>query len=199
MKKMMTLWIGARLGVVAVTLLAAAPATAQNQIVNPGFDSDLSGWTVFQSQEYAVSHDPVMGALAPGSARVDINSAVPLNDLVIQQCVTVVAGSNYDFGVKFRFASGAAPAPTGAVMVQWFADAICNNPDGAVFSSFSSNTPDIWQPLSATNIPAPVGMGSAQFSMLLTSTGAGTSVAWYDDAYFGLNPIPVELMGLTVE
>lgn len=140
-----------------------------------------------------------MGASAPGSARVDVASAAPLNHLVLQQCVTVVAGSNYDFGVKFRFASGAAPAPTGAVMVQWFSDAVCNNPDGSAFSTFSTNTPDIWQLLSATNIPAPAGMGSALVFMLITSASAGTSVAWYDDAYFGLNPIPVELMGFTVD
>lgn len=191
---------GPELGVVVAALLAAAaPAAAQNQIVNPGFDSDLSGWTVIPSPEYTVSHDPVMGAGAPGSARLDVNSAGPLNHLVLQQCVTAVAGTNYDFGVQFRFASGATPVPTAAVMVQWFADGICNNPDGAAFSTFSTNTPDVWQPLSATNITVPAGMGSALVFMLVTSTGAGTSVAWYDDAYFGPNPIPVELQGFGVE
>jgi hypothetical protein len=191
---------GPELGVVAAALLAvAAPAAAQNRIVNPGFDSDLSGWTVIPSPEYTVTHDPVMGAGAPGSARVDVDSAGPLNHLVLQQCVTVVAGSNYDFGVQFRFASGANPVPTGAVMVQWFTDGICNAPDGAAFSTFSTNTPDIWQLISATNVPAPPGIGSAFVSMLITSVGAGTSVAWYDDAYFGPNPIPVELLGFSVE
>jgi hypothetical protein len=130
---------------------------------------------------------------------VDVDSALPLNDLVLQQCVTVLAGSNYDFGATFRFASGAAPPPTAAVMVQWFADGVCNSPDGAAFSTFSSNTPDTWQPLSATNVTAPLGMGSAFVSMLITSPSAGTSVAWYDDAYFGLNPIPVEPMGFGVD
>ena len=84
-------------------------------------------------------------------------------------------------------------------MVQWFADAVCGNPDGSAFSSFSSNTPDVWQIISATNITAPAGMGSGLVSLLITTPGAGTSVAWYDDVYFGPNPIPVELMGLSVE
>jgi hypothetical protein len=183
----------------AALLAAAAPAAAQNRIVNPGFDTDLSGWTLLTSPEYVISHDPAMGAAAPGSARVDVASAVPLNHLVLQQCVTAVAGNNYDFGAKFRFASGAVPAPTGAVQVQWFADAICNNPDGVAFSSFSLNTPDVWQLISATNVTVPAGMGSAIVALLITTTGPGTSVAWYDDVYFGPSPIPVELMGLGVE
>lgn len=183
----------------AALVATAAAAAAQNQIVNPDFAVDISGWSVLASTEYSVSHDPVMGASAPGSARVAIDSVGPLNHLVFQQCVTVLPGSNYDFGARFRFASGAAPPPTAALVVQWFNDGACVAPGNGAQSSFSSNTPDVWQLLSATNVTAPAGVGSAYVSTLLMTSGPGTSLTWFDDIYFGLNPTPVELQSFLVE
>jgi hypothetical protein len=140
-----------------------------------------------------------MGAGAPGSARIAMDSSGPLNTLLFQQCVTAVAGSGYDFGGRFRFASGGV-VPLGALSVQWYLDGSCNDfLDEDAYSSASSNTPDTWQLVSASNVLAPPGIGSALVSTFITTPGAGTGVAWFDDVYFGLNPTPVALQGFVVE
>lgn len=179
-------------------VVAAAPALAQNQLANPGFDGDLSGWTVYPHPAFTVTYDASQGYSTPGALRIAETFSIS-NLLVARQCLPVTPGQVLDFGGKYRFESGHASNVKGYVTVQWSADTSC-----ATMGSFgpvflvAGDTSDVWVPIRGDNITVPAGTHSAYFIVgidMSIDEGAG----WFDDVFFGPDPLPVELLSFEIE
>ena len=54
----------------ALAANAAVPCAAQNLVVNPGFITDLSGWTVLTNPAFIATHDTSQSYNTPGSLKV---------------------------------------------------------------------------------------------------------------------------------
>jgi hypothetical protein len=94
-----------------VFLVAAAPAAAQNLLVNPGFDRDLSGWDVRTefyppfaagaTAQWAATDAQTSGV--SGSVRFRLEGAPQtVNRILLSQCVAAVPGRRYDGGGTVR-------------------------------------------------------------------------------------------------
>lgn len=179
---------------------AAAPAAAQNQAVNPGFVTDLSGWTVLTNPAFAATHDTSQSFNSPGALRVSTPAATALDFTVVRQCRPVAPGQVLDYGGKYRFEGGHAANLKGGGAVTWFTDAGCTvGGVGGPGTNGVADVPDTWLPIHANNVTVPAGVNSAFFRLAIAVT-AGEGVAWFDDVYFGPDPLtPVELSGFTVE
>jgi hypothetical protein len=179
---------------------AAAPAAAQNQSVNPGFVTDLGGWTVGTHPAVTAAHDTSQSFNSPGSLRVSTAGSTPANLIGVGQCLPVTPGQVLDFGGRYRFESGHAANLKGFALAVWFSDGACSA--GTTFgpaSNVIADVPDTWLPVHADDVPVPAGFGSALF-LLVVAMATGEGVGWFDDVYFGPAPlVPVELLGLTVE
>ena len=171
-------------------LASVAAAAGQNLLVNPGFDSDLSGWTVVSSSDITVTWTGTTGASAPGAAQLDVNAANARNTLVLTQCVAVAPSTNYDFSAEVRFPSGVGEVPTGRIQVQWFSDGGCLDALNFVVSSSTVNSPDTWQKLTASAQTSSAIAESALVSTVLMLPAAGTSRLWFDDIAFAPSATP---------
>ena len=183
-----------------VVLSAALPAAADNEAVNPGFVTDLSGWMALAGP-FTATHDTSQSFNSPGSLRVAAPGSAPGIAIVLRQCRTVTPGTVLDLGGKTRFESGHATNLKGFAGVSWFSDAACATSMAlpAIFTNIISDVPDTWLPIHANDVTVPAGASSA-FFMLSIGLAAGEGVAWFDDVYFGPAPLsPVELMGYGVE
>ncbi len=179
---------------------AALPAAAQNQAVNPHFLTDLAGWTVLVNPAFTVTHDPAQGFNTAGAMRVATPAATALNFVVVRQCRAVTPGAVLDFGGKYRIESGHAANLRGSAGTTFFTDGACTaGATAGPFTNLSNDIPDTWQAVHANNVPVPAGMNSATFLLAIGMT-TGEGVGWFDDVYFGPDPLtPVELQGFRVE
>jgi hypothetical protein len=185
---------------VGLVLSATLPAAADNEAVNSGFVTDLSGWAL-QSGPFVATHDTSQSFNSPGSLRVASPGGSPGIAAVLRQCRTVTPGTILDLGGKSRFESGHANNLKGIASVSWFSDAACATsvPLPGFFSNVIADVPDTWLPIHAGNVTVPAGVSSAFFTLSI-GLAAGEGVAWFDDVYFGPAPLsPVELMGFGVE
>jgi hypothetical protein len=82
----------------AVMMLAAVPGSAQNLLVNPGFDvaDQLNGWSCSSSNGSASwSSDDRLGDPTSGSVQHDLASSSNPQSMSCNQCVPVTEGSTY--------------------------------------------------------------------------------------------------------
>lgn len=183
-----------------LVLAVALPAAADNEAVNPGFVSDLSGWTVVAPAPLSATHDLSQSFNSPGSLRVSTPGPTALNLVAVRQCRGVTPGQLLDYGGKYRFESGHAANLKGRAVLTFFTDGACSV--GGVSgpaSNVIADTPDTWLPIHADNILVPPGFNSVLF-LLSVPIVAGEGVGWFDDVYFGPDPLtPVELSAFAVE
>ena len=134
--------------------IVASRSEAANLLTNSFFDAKLSGWTI-ASGAFTATHDPTMGANAPGSLHVTTTAAVVNGGLT--QCVAVSPSTAYDVLAHFRVQTGSA-LPSVRIQLQWFQDATC----GAFIpgSPPTTNTPaivlDTWQTTTVVGLVSPL-------------------------------------------
>ena len=149
-------------------LVAAAPAAAQNLLVNPGFDKDLSGWDVHTefyppflvgaSAQWAATDSHTSGT--SGSVRFHLTGASQsVNRVLLSQCVAAVPGRRYDggglvrtddqlqSGVIVRLELFAAPSCAGSPVLPGPAD-VSSLPPG----STHNNSGGLWLPATVSAI-----------------------------------------------
>jgi hypothetical protein len=61
-----------------------------------------------------------------------------------------------------------------------------------------ANVPDTWLPIHANNVPAPPGVSSAFFLLVIGQT-TSAGIGWFDQVYFGPDPLRVDLQGFAIE
>ncbi len=164
-----------------VLLLASArPASAQNLLANPDFNTDLSGWNTF-----GAVFDGTAGSPSPGSAQFS-GSILSTNSTIfvsLGQCVTgIVPGNTYDLSGQLRLTSAPAGG-TAFASVAWYSDAGCttgiatDGANGVGGSTFQT---------SGGSFVAPVGAVAGNFLVwIATSTTPGSFTGNLDTAFLG--------------
>jgi hypothetical protein len=84
---------------------AASAQNLQNLLINPDFDTGLSGWQVFGTTSWDGTYD-ANGSLTSGSAKEVLNESIT-NGIypAVAQCVPLVLGATYDLGGKITISS----------------------------------------------------------------------------------------------
>ncbi len=145
-------------GLLAIFLgLAAAPVRAENLAANPGFDTDVNGWTVNNAARDGTRD--AQGSAGSGSARSFRFLAGP-NDCIdtISQCVTGLrGGTRYDFGGKILLPTSLnqTTGGQGSIDVQWYSgtcgSALLRTDFGPTVDSTANA--DVWTPSTPPESP----------------------------------------------
>jgi len=209
-------------------LAVAGNLSAQNVVLNPNFDTQLSPWTQFLS----AAPDPSGAGAAPmwvavdisnspssGAGQININTTTPAGDAAsgIAQCVDFGAATSISFinyGMSFRIpaATTADTAINATVEVRLFSGAGCSGfiAGGSQGRDLLAGLPSdtTWYTVgdnSFTPAGGPVLASSAQFRAYLRQVnGVGpTTTSYtvdYDAAHLVLNSAtPVRLQQFDVE
>ena len=172
--------------------LLGTSAWGENVVFNPGFDTDVSGWTV---ESYVSISWSLMDANlnpASGSAEVTNSSPGPQNGTGITQCldITPIEGAAYDFGGKALIPDGQARTGSAQVGLRWWSGSSCTGSTVGTQPRRATSTLGAWVELSSTEQIAPAGAASAQFVAFPSKVEAGGSlVAHFDDLYFRNTPL----------
>ncbi len=171
----------------SLLLLTGASAGAVNVLTNPGFNSDISGWTAQASVTAAFSTNDANGSPTSGSASVTNTSAGAGNGTGILQCIGgVTVGSSDTYGGKMYYPSG--QTRTGPVVIgfRWMDGAGCTgNQLGGSPPDLSLNAPnDAWAAFNGGTVTVPAGAVSAVFMAYTSKVEAGGSLqGLFDDLY----------------
>jgi hypothetical protein len=177
--------------ILTVSLLASflviAQSRAQNLLLNPNFDSDLSHWIVPQSFEAAMwqaADADGSGSSGSVSLRNTYSQPAASGGGAIEQCVPVVAGKTYDFGAKVQIPGGQANTGFVQIFLSWYSDTGCG---GGFLSRITQNagaTTGVWQSAAAAGVAAPAGAASGLLSLAhFKNEASGSFVTYFDDAY----------------
>jgi hypothetical protein len=170
---------------VASLALVATSASAQDFVLNGGFDTSLIGWEISDPNLLAewlpvdADGDPDSGAL-----RMTNVSAGSSNGVTVRQCIPVNAGQRYTTTGKVRIPDGDGQdlANLARIGIRWFSAPDCTEPNGGALSANGSPPAfNTWvnQTLSALARP---GARSAEVRALVTKNPAGgTFIADFDD------------------
>ena len=177
-----------------VCLVCVAPARAANQLTNPDFATDLSGWL---TATWPVVQTGSQGFTAPGAAQATATSpSGALGGVALRQCTTATAGTLYDFGGMFKIDPTSTTTGGASINVTWYSAPGCST----VISqdTVAASNAVGWQTL-ATSATAPAGTASALLDLVQSVDNTGTFQAFWDDIYIGPHPTPVELTGFAAE
>jgi len=171
----------------AVLLVAAAlapSARAENLLVNPRFDTSISGWTVGNDDQVwspvDVDDDP-----SSGSARALIDQAPgPFTGVAFRQCVEVTAGDEYVYGASTLVPSGQERTGSALVAVYFYGEEGCGGAAIDTQTIGPVDDPGAWANVSDT-ITAPDGSRSVNVFLSVTKNEPGGELtAHFDDVLF---------------
>lgn len=156
----------AALAVVTLALSGDLAAGGPDPVVNPGFASDLAGWTVLFGRPAAWSPLDAQGAPDSGSARIT-NDMAPSNGgtpLTLRQCLPASGGTGYLFAVEVFLPAGEPPSTIGQVYVYGHDDTACESGITATEVLSAFGTFDSWIPV-AGQLSLPLGTHSLSFNL----------------------------------
>ncbi len=190
--------VSAVTGLAVALAMIAAPAPAQNLVLNPDFTSDIAQWSAIGTAGASGAWLGALGSPTPGSAELTA-SGTGFFDLY--QCVTMSAPGNYDFLVHMRTQSSVGDASSRAAVWFW-TGATCNGT--SVGSNVATNESPLgggWVERSVVNAPLPAGTMSVFVQLDVQSNVAGAAIdVLFDNVRFGpAGTVPVRLQRLTVE
>jgi hypothetical protein len=190
-------WTMTRVGGMLSSLLllvGVLEAQAQNLVQNPGFTSDLSGWTPISSPNYTVAWDGAFGVNAPGSASFDLPSSLSnMNFYFLHQCVPVAASTAYDVGGTFLYPGAVETIPASGFVLSPYSTPDSTGPALGGFDfglSYTTSPPNTW--LTTTyprGLITPAGTASVRLLLRFTTTAAGAAHGWYDDIRLSASPL----------
>ena len=153
----------------------AAPATAQNLLVNPDFDQDPTvlgnGWSTTGTGDLLWNH--ASGDPSQPSARTSQNGN---ESMTLYQCVPIVGGSSYDFSARSYTYTSIAPAMN-SVSLSVFASDDCS---GAPLENVIANQQTFpnWGLRERVGYVAPANARSARIELLSNANGAINDIGW---------------------
>jgi hypothetical protein len=182
-----------------LVLLSATGALAvdcdddvNNEIVNCGFDSDTSSWSL--SFGTNLSHSVVDGSPDLGTARI---TGAPGGLLIVSNCNdTPHVGDATLRAGRFKHVSGTAPT---FCHIQTYSCPAANCGGTCVQSVGPSIVPDGTWKIASTSAVFPPGDDQSSYIRAFCD-GDGTTVVDFDNAVFGFGAqLPVQLQLMTVE
>ncbi len=174
---------------IAALLLSAAAAPAQNQLLNPGFDHNLTSWTTSAANGSAAWDAlDAAGDAGSGSALLT-NVAAGGNTFAgpLMQCVPVTPGISYDASAKVRIAPGQARTGYAILQVMWRPNNDCS---GYLDYTQGPSTATVgtWIEISRSLVP-PAAARSALIQLgLVKNEAGGTLTVNFDDVTLQLTP-----------
>lgn len=171
----------------ALAVLGATPSTAQNLFINPGFTSNVDGWSVTAGGAAHWSSDDA--ASLPGSGSLELENTAAAEGAFVGafQCVAVVPGATYDLHAKVRLPASQASLGTSAGRYSFYSAPGC--PSANIYSGGGFGGPgmtDRWEDMTAT-LAAPAAARSLKLQLGTVKTGAGGELTWHlDDAFVGV-------------
>ena len=173
-----------RSAIVAVSMLLwAMSAGAQNLLVNPTFDTDLSGWARSAFEGFWDPND-ANGSPLSGSVRGDHEGAPSGGAFQTSNCVNVLAGKDYDLKAAFLYPDTAVSGQVTA-NVRWYSEVNCQGVIGvssriALKNDESSGE---WEARSIT-FAAPPGAVSGKIELTVQKNAAGSIEVFADNVEF---------------
>ena len=130
--------------------MSASPLYAQNIVVNPGFDIDLSSWDLFEAFDVSAAWSPLdeLGDPASGSIRGTLPAAGTFRTpIYASQCIPVTPDTMYTFGGSVLLPSASTPALAyGTLFVNTHASAGCTGNATINLATPTVTTLDVWTP-----------------------------------------------------
>lgn len=175
----------------AAVLASGSAAMAQNVLVNPGFESGLSGWTTF-GNVFAESITPLSGS---GVAKMFGGFTGGFNVQGMFQTFPAAPGQNWNFSANFRHNTGDNLVGNGPAGSNWVisklefrnaADGVTGFAESAPFDG--RNALDVWTPTSTGSLVAPAGTASVWAFFLFLQPQFDGGAVLIDDA--SLVPAP---------
>jgi hypothetical protein len=186
---------------ILVTFCAAA--SAQNLVQNPGFATDLSGWSVSNDENSIASWSNADsdGSATSGSVLITDTSATAGSlDTPIEQCLSVLGGASYVLSTRFFFPSGQAASGLAETEILWVSSASTESCSGGYISgndvnaSSTTEPSDTWIPVSK-NVVAPPGAVRVMLRVGVDrQEETGMLSANFDDVSFAPAPGPAGVL-----
>lgn len=183
----------------AAFAFGATSLPAQNLVTNPGFDSDLDGWSMIHGSA-SWSADDCCGDANSGSASLPV--VVGAMAMLNSACIGVTPGASYDLVVLAEtlalppdFLSG-----SGTATVTWYDDMascpyILVNEPGATFQPYTG-----WRSFGATFV-APATAAAVKVTLMAQAGGLSQGIdVHFDNVRFGpTGSVPVTLQSFEVD
>lgn len=169
-----------------LVLTAGSWSSAQNLLVNPNFDTDVSGWTTWGT-DVAIVWNPedAHGSPTSGSGEVINSHAGSASGLRAFQCVSVTGGAYYQLRGKLLIPPGQPTLRGGELAIWWYADGSCQ---ALIFTAVSPLVvwpEDEWVETAAPLSEAPIAALSAWISLAVNQFEPGGTVSvLFDDLLF---------------
>ena len=167
-------------GLTSLILIAgfAASASAQNEVQNGGFTSDLSGWQVLTVEGATTwSSRDADGSPSSGSALASSTAAAAGSlQSNLRQCVAVIPGASYVVSMEALFAGGQATSGNAELSVYWTPSATCEGfiSGNGIQVDSTIVSADTWNPVTQTFM-APGGALGAVVQLGVEKFPAGGS------------------------
>ena len=176
-------------------VLSCCPVkSAGNVAVNPGFDTDITGW-VSQETEITLSFsaDDATSCSTSGSLMMSILGAAGYSGGIVG-CAPAIPGQSYDVGGKVKTLSGGAPGQA-CLIFDFYDQPNCQGnilPEPAVVRLFGSSGTlfDTWEDLRYPGLVAPTGAASMGVQPSTTKFGGVPSPLPFRIEYDMLYAIP---------
>jgi hypothetical protein len=181
-----------RISLLCLALLIPAFAVAgHNNLVNPGFDSNLAGWDNVFTRPAAWSGFDSNGNLSSGSALIT-NNANPSSGgalLVLSQCFPVQPGQRIAYGGDMFVPSSAPEFSFTFIVLRLYTMPGCSNGLSDVTSVFATEV-DQWITSAETVQAGPGIVSAAVFLAISKPSGVTVDVsAWFDDIWLDLETL----------
>jgi len=179
-------------GTVSALLLVVGvlDARAQNRVQNPGFNTDLNGWTIPPGPN-TVTWDGSQGNNALGS--VFLSPTASSSVFVLTQCIPAAGATKYDVGGSFRYPSSVTTTPIGSVLLYYYTDPGCTAQlplSDSLQLSAGGSPADTWlTQVYPRGVTTPAGTVAVKLHLWFFTFSAGTSSGWFDDIYLAPSPL----------
>lgn len=167
-----------------LAVLATAAQAQVNVLNNAEFDSDLSGWEMFEGRTAEWSEEDFDGDANSGSALIgNVGLSTGNIPLVLYQCIPVQAEVEYQYGGSLNVPSDMPATTEALIFVQTFLDTDCSGVNAQVFQVSSAEV-DTWAEVGAT-ITTEVNVLSMRIGLgVFKAPGeTGDAHALYDNLY----------------
>jgi len=176
-----------RLTIIALAAgFTASFAWGQNLVSNPGFDTDVAGWTTgstatIQWNPFDADSNPASGSALVTNLSTTAGDATGARQINMD----IAGGEHYNIAAEILMPSGQSTTGRANLLVQWYDQANCTGFVGLFLTPWvTDSTPDVWY-LSFGTTLAPADAQCARLRLSVwKDQDSGTLDAHFDNVEF---------------